>query len=148
MAHVEFISWVNVFRLADVDNDRHPRFWFVQCECLSFTQLRPFAFAGSIFNGLEVCQLHVIEREVTLTPRSAPIANHRWEESPVLVCTSCVAFSLVPDRTTNRQRCERCDHGVVENAGTVLISWAGGFGTRTPIGTFWSHCQLDFVIPR
>src|SRR4029079_12425004 len=105
MAHVYFIPWVNVLRLADVDNDGHPRLWCVQRQCLSLAQFRPFAFAGSIFNGLEVCQLYVIEREVTLAPRVAPVANHRWEESPVLICTPRIAFSLIPDRPTNRQRC-------------------------------------------
>src|SRR3989442_7885159 len=128
MAHVQLVARMNVVRVADVDDYRHPRVRLSQRHRLRLAQLGPLAFTWFRLCWLPIRELHEIERKVTFTPSLAPIANHQRKECAILISTPCVAFALIPDDTTDCIWRERRDHRVVKHTRTILIIRTGRLG--------------------
>src|SRR5207245_2893570 len=118
---------------------------------------------------LPIWQLNKKEREVTLSPSLAPIADQSRKQSPILggsvvknrisvrrappgECSSesRIRFALVPDNTGDRVWDKRGDHGVVQPCGPPCISpritWQ--LGTRGIILTDGSATVLRWWYQR
>src|ERR1041385_716485 len=83
-------------------------------ELLRFAQLGPSAILRFLLDCMERRELDGEEREVTLAPILAPVADHVGEEPAILLGAAGVGLALIPDRALDRVGDERRDHAVVE----------------------------------
>src|SRR5262249_10950359 len=81
---------------------------------LRLAQLRPIAFAGLRRIWPERRKLHEQEREIALPPERAPIADHRREQTTILISAPGVRLTLIPDRALDRVRRKRREHPVIQ----------------------------------
>src|SRR5207247_5958566 len=125
MPHVQLVARMNVVRVADVYDYRHPRVRLSQRHRLRLAQLSPLAFTWLRLWRLPIRELHEIERKVAFTPSLAPITNHRRKECAILISAPCIALALIPDGAADRIWCERREHSVVKHTRTVLIIGTG-----------------------
>ena len=109
---------VDVGRVSDIHRDDHAGIGLRQRHHLSLAKIRG---ADGFLLVSERRNLHEVERKVTRRPTRSPIANHRWEQSSVLLRVLDVRLALIPDNAAKREWNQRTNHAVEQNARVPLI---------------------------
>jgi len=76
---IAFITRVNVFALAEIDDDRLPRVGQAQRFRLALAQFRPSAFARDSLFVFEIGELDPVKSKIWLLPFSAPLLDEQRE---------------------------------------------------------------------
>ena len=109
------LQGVNVLGVPHIHDDRHA--------CIAHGERLQLCFAQKGAGILLIPargDLHIKEREVTLSPLAPPFPDHGGEESGILLCPAHVTLALVPDHPPDSEGDQRADLGIVEYSRSSL----------------------------
>ena len=117
--HLYFLGEVNEDAVAKVAGGHHPGVWHFREEfVLHLSEICPQGLVASLVAPR--CQLRIVEWQIGIVEKGAPIINHGGEQRLVLCRIGGVSLALIPDYSGYRETFPRSHHGVPQECGCAL----------------------------
>ncbi len=127
VAHFFLVYRVDVVGVAGIDCDRNTRMGHaLRRYLLGFPHLGPGSVTRRVLAVHVRRQADDVKRKIALAEQLPPIGDHGREELAVLVGALGIGLALIPDRAGERERSDRRQHTVVQNAHHARHAFVSG----------------------
>src|SRR5690606_13950543 len=120
LRHGPFIPRMDIIRFPAVDYYSLTCVWQRKSHGLRFPQFCPIAVFGFFYRLFKVGQLYPKKWKIPLSPFFTPILDHQREYLAVLVCTTSIGFTLIPECSFDAKRNYWFQHAMVKTGGPTI----------------------------